>query len=308
MQTLIELLEAWGLGLVALNVLADQSGLPLPSYPTLVVASALAPRDVYGVWLIAVVAVLAALAADAGWYFAGARMGRAVLRGLCRATQMPDSCVRRTESTFLRFGLPALLVVKFVPGFSALSAALAGSTRMSPVRYFAVDFVGAAVWAGTAVLIGDVFRETVNDALVAVTGYGRYGVFAVIVVLGMYALWRAYRRQRFLRELRMARVTVDELHAMRAQDGDLLIVDARPAAVQHREGRIPGAIPFEASALDSGSSSFAADREVVVYCDCPNEASAALVAKRLFARGARKVRPLKGGISAWAAAGYGIER
>jgi rhodanese-related sulfurtransferase len=201
-----------------------------------------------------------------------------------------------------------LLVVKFVPGFSALSAALAGSTRMSPVRYFAVDLVGAALWAGTAVLIGDVFRETVSDAVEAATGFGRYGVLAVIVALAMYALWRAYRRQRFLRELRMARVTVDELRAMRARDGSIVIVDARPLAVQRREGRIPGAIPFDPPGLDSGNSAFAADREVVVYCDCPNEASAALVAKRLFEGGARKVRPLKGGISAWAAAGYGIER
>ena len=139
MQTFTQLLEAWGLAFVVLNVLADQSGLPVPSYPTLIAASALAPQAGYSPVQVAVLAVISALVADAAWYVAGLRKGRSVLCGLCRASRMPDACVRSTESAFLRFGLPSLLVVKFLPGFSALSATLAGATRMSPARYFAVD-------------------------------------------------------------------------------------------------------------------------------------------------------------------------
>jgi len=49
------------------------------------------------------------------------------------------------------------------------------------------------------------------------------------------------------------------------------------------------------------------DTEVIVYCACPNEASAARVAKKLMERGYRRVRPLTGGIDAWVAAGYNID-
>jgi rhodanese-related sulfurtransferase len=49
------------------------------------------------------------------------------------------------------------------------------------------------------------------------------------------------------------------------------------------------------------------DREIVAYCTCPNEASAAQVAKLLMNSGFKRVRPLHGGLEAWIAAGYGVE-
>jgi rhodanese-related sulfurtransferase len=44
-------------------------------------------------------------------------------------------------------------------------------------------------------------------------------------------------------------------------------------------------------------------QEVVVYCACPNEATAFKVALLLRRRGVRRVRPLAGGIDAWVGAG-----
>jgi rhodanese-related sulfurtransferase len=49
------------------------------------------------------------------------------------------------------------------------------------------------------------------------------------------------------------------------------------------------------------------DREIVVYCACPNEASAAIAAKHLKQAGFRKIRPLLGGIDAWVQAGQPLE-
>lgn len=49
------------------------------------------------------------------------------------------------------------------------------------------------------------------------------------------------------------------------------------------------------------------DGEVVVYCACPNEASAPRVARQLMQMGYSHVWPLTGGIDAWIAAGYPIE-
>ncbi|HUH55436.1 MAG TPA: rhodanese-like domain-containing protein, partial [Rhodanobacter sp.] len=41
------------------------------------------------------------------------------------------------------------------------------------------------------------------------------------------------------------------------------------------------------------------DHELVIYCSCPNEVSAAKAAKLLMALGYRRVRPLLGGLDAW---------
>jgi rhodanese-related sulfurtransferase len=49
------------------------------------------------------------------------------------------------------------------------------------------------------------------------------------------------------------------------------------------------------------------DRDIVVYCTCPNEASAARVAKILINHGFKKVRPLHGGLDAWVAAGHPLD-
>jgi rhodanese-related sulfurtransferase len=48
--------------------------------------------------------------------------------------------------------------------------------------------------------------------------------------------------------------------------------------------------------------------EIIVHCDCPNDASAAVVAKQLQARGFKRVRPLSGGIDAWRAHGLPLDQ
>jgi rhodanese-related sulfurtransferase len=74
------------------------------------------------------------------------------------------------------------------------------------------------------------------------------------------------------------------------------------------EGRIPGAITVDEKTIEVRIADADSDREVVLYCACPNEASAARIAKLLKARGFTRVRPLAGGIDAWLEAGYAIER
>jgi rhodanese-related sulfurtransferase len=59
--------------------------------------------------------------------------------------------------------------------------------------------------------------------------------------------------------------------------------------------------------IGSRAAEFPKDREVVFYCACPNEATAAFAARKLMDRGYISVRPLRGGLDAWAAAGYEIE-
>jgi 3-mercaptopyruvate sulfurtransferase SseA len=46
---------------------------------------------------------------------------------------------------------------------------------------------------------------------------------------------------------------------------------------------------------------------VVVYCDCPDEATAAVLARKLAAQGFGSVRPLIGGFQAWKNAGLPVE-
>jgi membrane protein DedA with SNARE-associated domain/rhodanese-related sulfurtransferase len=311
MQVLLSLIEQYGLWLVFANVLALQLGLPLPAYPTLIVVGAISARGDFSLAQVVAVAVAASLVADLVWYFAGRRFGRRVLRLMCRLSLSPDSCVRQTESIYERWGAPSLMVAKFVPGFAAVATGMAGSMRTPLPRFVLFDGLGALLWSGAAATLGWLFRDAVGEMIAVLEQAGRWGLLALTLALGLYLAAKALQRQRLIQALRMARVGVDELEAMLQRGERPLVVDVRSPASQ-QEGRIPGAVwidqrSVEASLRASGLDDAAAD-EVIVYCACPNEASAALVAKQLMRAGFKRVRPLAGGIEAWVARGYAVER
>jgi rhodanese-related sulfurtransferase len=108
----------------------------------------------------------------------------------------------------------------------------------------------------------------------------------------------------------MSRVSVDELNDMLRRHEPPLIVDVRSRSSQER-GRIPGAVWIDSHAFDeslrAGGLNDRIGQDVIVYCDCPNEASAATVAKKLMRVGFKRVRPLGGGIDAWIEKGYSVE-
>jgi membrane protein DedA with SNARE-associated domain/rhodanese-related sulfurtransferase len=303
LRTLTTLIEQHGLWFVFFNVLIEQAGVPIPAYPVLIVASAIAYQQGKTVWLILFVAILACLIADALWYAAGRRVGRPVMRLLCRVTLSPDSCVRQTQSIYERWGAPSLMVAKFIPGFASIATALAGEVRTPKWQFAFFDGVGAALWAGLAIAIGVVFHSAIDDVLATLQALGRYGIAMVLAALAAYVAYKWFDRWRFQRELRMSRVTVDELAKMISTGTAPTVLDVRSEASQARDGRIPGAI----TARIDAPLQVEGEGEVVIYCACPNEASAAKLARTLKAKGFKRVRPLLGGIDAWIEAGYEVE-
>jgi rhodanese-related sulfurtransferase len=137
------------------------------------------------------------------------------------------------------------------------------------------------------------------------------GVQATLVVAALIAAYVGYRflkRRQFLRSLTAARISAHELNEMMTRGDDPVVLDVRTRAHRRLDGRqIPGAHAVDLDALEHTLAEVPRERDVVVYCACPNEATAAKVALQLRARGFRRVRPLSGGIDAWASAGLALE-
>jgi membrane protein DedA with SNARE-associated domain/rhodanese-related sulfurtransferase len=301
-------IERYGLWVVFVNVLLAESGLPLPAFPILVVAGALATRggDTLGGLIAA--GVGGCLIADLAWYWCGQRRGGRVLGWLCRMSLSPDRCVRQTETMFLKIGKSSLLFAKFLPALSTMSVAMAGVSRMPLSLFLLLDAVGALLFVSVALLLGWAFQDSIADLLKTIADAGKVGVLAVLLVLSLYMLVRWSRRRLFIRRLRMDRVTVAELRRAIEEGRNPLILDARPKEIRVRDGMIPGAMPVSSGDFDSIMTACAPGREAVVYCACPNEASAAIVAKRLKHAGLKTIHPLLGGIDAWIAAGLPLQR
>ena len=114
----LEFLEQYGYQILFLLVLAERAGLPLPAIPILVGAGAMVRAGSMDGPTAATIAVGACLVADVVWFRIGRLRGADVMRWLCRISLEPDSCVRRTEDAFARFGARSLLVAKFLPPLS----------------------------------------------------------------------------------------------------------------------------------------------------------------------------------------------
>jgi membrane protein DedA with SNARE-associated domain/rhodanese-related sulfurtransferase len=308
MQRLITLIETYGLVVVFLNVLAETAGLPLPAYPALIVAAALAWRGDYSMWQLLAVAISAALIADSAWYWAGKHYGRKVLNTICRVSLSPDFCVRQTESLFAKWGAASLTFAKFIPGFGSLATALAGTTRIRIPLFLTFDAIGALAWSGVAIVLGVAFRKAIRDVLDVLEDLGRWGLVLIGSLLALYLLAKWWQRVRLLRQLRMDRITVEELEALIRDNKAPIVLDVRTVASQQAGGIIPGSIAVTLKELKQLSSRLQRDAEIIVCCACPNEASAAQVARALKQLGFKKVRPLKGGIDAWVAAGRELTR
>jgi membrane protein DedA with SNARE-associated domain/rhodanese-related sulfurtransferase len=307
MEQLIALLQQYGLGFVFANVLALQAGLPLPAYPTLIVAGTLAAMGGSPVWQVLAVGVVAALVADTGWYMAGRRFGLRILATLCRMSLSQDSCVRQTESIFQRFGPASMLFAKFVPGFASVATALAGALRLNYLKFVLFDAGGAALWVGVAVGLGYMFSGAIGEVMRQLSELGRYGVMIVIGGFVVWIIFKWLRRFQFIRQLRMDRVSVDELREMMENKAVQALVDVRSAITQAATGRIPGARAVDMQNIAKGFEGVPVDGEVIVYCACPNEATAVKVAQRLQKLGFTRIRPLLGGIDAWIEAGLDVE-
>jgi membrane protein DedA with SNARE-associated domain/rhodanese-related sulfurtransferase len=291
---------------VFLLVLVEQLGLPVPIFPVLIVAGAWSAQGGPAPAKIAIAAVAACLLADLAWYSSGRRYGSRVLRAMCRLSLEPDTCVSDTERLFTRFGTRVLTIAKFIPGLGAVTTAMSGVVNARLSGFLLYDSIGAALWAGAGVTLGWIFHDAVDDVFAELAALGRLGGLLILALLIVFLALKFWRRHQFFQQLRMSRITVQELHRLRESGAPVLLVDARPSASRARDGMIPGAIAFEALLQDGELNRRGG--EAVVYCSCPNEATAARIAHKLMSFGFHPVRPLTGGIHAWQDAGFAVER
>ena len=308
MSHVIAMIQQYGLGFVFLNVLALQAGLPIPAYPTLIVAGAYAAIGGDPLWALVLVGIAAALIADTGWYVAGRRFGLRILNTLCRVSLSQDSCVRQTETIFQRFGPASMLFAKFAPGFASVATALAGALRLRYWVFLVFDAIGAGLWVSVGLGLGYLFRDAISDLMDKLASLGKYGSMLVAFGFVAWILLKWWRRRLFIKQLRMDRVSVDELRDLIDANKASAIVDVRSPLTQAATGRIPGALTIDIKNIAKGFDGVAKDDEVIVYCACPNEATAVKVAQQLRKLGFKRIRPLHGGIDAWIGAGNEVER
>ena len=299
MSKLILLIQTYGVFLVFATVLIEQIGMPIPAFPVLIVAGALAAQGQVSWPVVLVVSLAACLISDYFWFRAGRFYGKRILKLLCKISLSPDYCVSQTEDNFNRYGPKSLVVAKFIPGFNTIAPPLAGAMGTSTVRFLAFSVAGGLLWSGVGIGIGAYFHTSVDQVLDVLETMGSTALMVLAGLLVLFVLFKYVERRRFQQGLQVERISMDELKQLIESGHDPVIIDARSVTAQKLDEPIPGAVIYNACEPDRLMATLDKDRHIVVYCSCPNDVTAAQVAKQLLANGFHRARPLQGGLDAW---------
>ncbi|HEU4982726.1 MAG TPA: VTT domain-containing protein [Acidobacteriaceae bacterium] len=305
MPVAIDFFLKYGYSILFLWVLVEQLGVPIPSVPLLLAAGTLTSTHKMNLWLVLLSVLLGSIISDSAWYWMGRKYGGAVVKLLCRLSMESNTCVRRTENFFAKRGPSALVVSKFIPGLGTVAPPIAGQTGMR-YRHFALyDAAGIMLWAVTFTLGGRFFGDVIKRHPGALEWMGRFGFILFVLLLISFFIWRFFRQRAFLRELRMARIDPRELKEMLDRGQPVYIVDLRhPLDYMPDPRTLPGAVLITPDNLVAHCAELPRDRDVVLFCTCPSEATSAKMALAIRKLGVYRVRPLLGGFDEWKRLGY----
>lgn len=184
----------YGYGAVAVALLLENAGAPVPGETILLLASflAYAERDLQLSWIIAVGTIAATLGDNLGFVL-GYYGGRPLLERYQSIFHIRSKTLARGESLFARFGAMTVFFARFVFGMRLVAGPLAGVLRMPWRRFLVFNFLGAAVWvtaiSGTGYLFGQHWERLQRDVRRFDLGV------AMLVLLAAAFLWWRSRRE-----------------------------------------------------------------------------------------------------------------
>ncbi len=248
-------------------VLGEQAGLPIPATPLLLAAGALAGQHQLNFALVLLFAAAGSLVSDTVWYFIGQRKGPIVLNFLCKIALEPDSCVRRAESTFTKFGLETLLICKFVPGLNTAAPALAATAGIGLPRFLLFDWLGALLWSGAFAGLGLLFSRQLDRIANDLAHFGSWTLVLIIAGIAGYIAYKLNERRRFLKQVAGVRITPAELKDKLAAGETLTIIDLRhPLDLLPDPRTLPGAMRISPEELESRQNEITRQGEIVLFC------------------------------------------
>jgi rhodanese-related sulfurtransferase len=189
---------------------------------------------------------------------------------------------------------------------------MAGILQTGLPRFLLFDALGAIMWSSAYTAFGYIFSDQLDQIaeytaaiwkLVLLGGGGAFGILIALKLVRWY---------RFLDKFKLARITPEELRDKLGAGARILILDLQgDLSSGQSHPAIPGAVRLDPRQICQylkryRGADLATDREVILYCASPGEATSARVALALRQRGFDNVRPLTGGLRSWLDHGFRV--
>lgn len=197
-HSILDLLQTalvqYGYWAVAVTLLLENAGVPVPGETILLLASFLAysQRELQLTWII-VVATIAATLGDNLGFTLGYYFGRPLLERYQSVFRIQRKTLMRGEALFARFGAVTVFFARFIFGVRIIAGPLAGVLRMRWQKFLVFNFLGAVVWVTAISLAGYLFGRHWEKLQ---QGTRRFDLaVAIFVLLIVTFLWWRNRRE-----------------------------------------------------------------------------------------------------------------
>jgi len=184
----------YGYWTIAVILLLENAGIPLPGETTLLFAAFLAfSEHRLMLWGIIVVGVIACTIGDNLGYWIGYRGGRPLLERQRRIFRISEEHLRRGEQFFVRYGNVTVLFARFVFGMRIIAGPLAGVLKMPWRKFVLFNFLGAVLWVTVVSCLGYFFGSRWDWLMTESEDFQI--VLGAIAVIALLVLWRRERRK-----------------------------------------------------------------------------------------------------------------
>jgi membrane protein DedA with SNARE-associated domain len=189
-----EFVAVYGIWVVAAFIALESVGIPLPAEATLIAAAFISARThSLNIWVLISTGILAACIGDLAGFWIGRRFGRRLLETHGARVGLTEQRLKIGQWLFARYGGRFVFAARFLPVLRNMAAALAGTNRMSPCRFYFAGAMAAIAWvtfyALAAYSFGEAFKTLASSAAVSLA------CVAAVIVLGLPTLILRYEKR-----------------------------------------------------------------------------------------------------------------
>ncbi len=179
-------LDHYGLLAVAAFVMLEDFGVPVPGETILILGAVYAGTGRLSVWLVALVAILAAVVGDNIGFAIGSFGGRPLVERFGRYILLTPERLDKATDFFERQGGKVVVIARFVEGLRQANGIIAGISGMHWLKFLSFNALGATLWVAVWVAVGYFSGGHIDTIYADATRYaGWFGAAVGIVIVAL---------------------------------------------------------------------------------------------------------------------------
>jgi membrane protein DedA with SNARE-associated domain len=182
---------------VALLVMVEDFGIPVPGETILIAAAVDAGTGRLNIVLVGIIGFAAAVIGDNIGFAIGRYGGRALVARWGKYVFLTEERLGKTERFFEAHGGKIIVIARFLEGLRQANGIIAGISGMPWLRFVAFNALGAALWVGCWVSIGYFGGRHITTIYDYASRYSLYALIVLaIAAVAWIALFVRKRRKR----------------------------------------------------------------------------------------------------------------